>query len=391
VQLSLRIAAKIPELTGNAIRDAQAFGQLSPLQTEGSGVTNCAAILLTMLLCQGRVILLDQPEDGLQPEVSRRLAAWIAEHAAALGCQVIVATRDPAFITGLYSGGTDVSIWRLSRKDDVTRFDGVPAEVGKAFATFPLFASQRAIDCLWREGVIVTPWSADAVVYQTVAERLLKFHNIGFLQAQGGRNLTFVVKALRRAHLPTCVVAELDLFQTETSFTELVKALNNNQPPPAPWLATRERLVSQVEGWFDAESLTATSNEVEHFLDQFKQGASSTDVAAPANQGLLAKSKWDRLRRERLSVLPPELRIWVEELLEDLKRIGLFVSPKGRLEGWIAFTSDAEDPDGWLNRAMQMLNAGDCPAELRAFVAEMTAQIRASVASSRTARPSHKA
>jgi hypothetical protein len=239
-----------------------------------------------------------------------------------------------------------------------------------------------------REGVIVTPVSADAVVYQAVSERLLKIHNIGFLHAHGGRNLTFVVKALRRANLPTCVVAELDLFQTETGFVDLIKSLSNN-PPPAPWLATRERLVSHVEGWFDAQELSNTSNEVENFLDQFKRGAEPADVQAPASAQVTARAKWARLRRERLTILPPELRIWVEELLEDLKRIGLFISPKGRLEGWIHFAADDEDPDGWLNRAMQMIYGGDCPADLRAFVAEMTAHCKASVSPPRTARAGH--
>ncbi len=390
VQLCLRVAVTTPTLTGNPIQDAQTYGQLRSLQQEGEGAKNCAAIILTMLLCQGRVILIDQPDAGLQPEVSRRLGAWIAENAAALGCQVFVTTRDPAFLTGLFTGNADVSIWRLTRRDDFTRFEGIPTEVGKALATFPLFASQQAIGYLLRDGVIVTPASADAVVYQAVAERLVRVHNFGFLQAHGARNLTFVVKALRRANLPTCVVAELDLFQSEANFTELIKSLSNSSPP-TPWLATRERLVSHIEGWFDAQELSATSHEVEDFLDQFKQGTGTPEVRTPANPSLTAKTKWDRLRRERLTALPPELRIWVEELLEDLKRIGLFVSPKGRLEGWIAFAADADDPEGWLNRAMQMLHNGDCPAELRAFVAEMTAHMKASVTSPRTTRAGHGA
>jgi hypothetical protein len=388
VQLSLRVAATMPPVTGNPIQDAQAFSRLRSIDSEGDGLKNVAAIVLATLLCQGRVLLLDQPEAGLHPETSRRLGTWLAENVIPLGCQIFVATRDASFISGLFSGAADVFIWRLSRRDDSTRFEQVPTEVSRALATFPLFTSQHAISCLMRDAVIVAPESADRVVYQAVAERLLRLHNFGFLHAHGARNLTFVATAFRRTNLPTCVVAELDLLQSESQFTELVKALSGNVPP-APWLATRERLVSHVEGWFNEQELSETSNEVEKFLDHYKQGDGASAIQTAPTAGRSAKLKWDRLRRERLMILPPELRIWVEELMEDLKRIGLFISPKGKLEGWIGFAADAEEPDGWLNRAMQLLHGGECPAELRAFVAEMTAQLKASSPAPRATRTSH--
>lgn len=388
IQLTLRVANNLPELTGQPIQDAQTLGQLRELRREGEGLQNVAAIVLTMLLCQGRVLLIDQPEAGLHPETSRRLAAWIAESAATLSCQVFVVTRDTSFLSGLFAGTADVSIWRVSRREDTTRFDPVPAEVSRALATFPLFTSQNAIECLMRDGVIVTPESADKVIYQAVAERIVKTHNLGFVHAHNARNLTFAAKAFRRTNMPTCVVAELDLLQSEAPFSELVRAMSN-AAPPTPWLATRERLVSHVEGRFDEQELSATSNEVEAFLDQYKQGNGNPAVQTTGSATVNKTSKWERLRRERLMILPQELRIWVEELLEDLKRIGLFISPKGKLPNWIGFSADAEDPEGWLNRAMQLLHAGDCPAELRAFVAEMTAHLKASAVPTRAARTSH--
>lgn len=388
IQLTLRVAASLPELTGQPIQDAQTVSQLRLLKEEGEGLKNVVSIVLAMLLCQGRVLLIDQPEAGLHPETSRRLAAWIAENAAALSCQVFVVTRDTAFLRGLFTGAADVAIWRVSRREDTTRFDAVPHEVSRALTTFPLFTSQNAIECLMCDGVVVAPQSADRIVYQAVAERIVRMHNLGFVHTHSSRNLTFAAKAFRRANIPTCVVAELDLLQTEAPFSELVRALSNASPP-APWLSTRERLVSHVEGRFDEQELSATSNEVEAFLDKFKQGNGNPAAQTSASATLRNASKWERLRRERLITLPPELRIWVEELLEDLKRIGLFISPKGKLEGWIGFAADEEDAEGWLNRAMQLLHSGECPAELRAFVAEMTAHLRASTVHARSTRTSH--
>lgn len=377
VQLTLRWGSELPARTGDPVQDALAWSRLPAVQELGHGLQQCLGVVLAMLLSPGRLILLDEPDAGLHPETSRRLGQWISQNAISLGCQVVLVARDPAFLTGLMGGASDVTICRLSRRATTTRFDMVPAEVGKALALFPLFASQQGITTVFREGAVVTPESADRMVYQAVAERVLRIHPHAFLQAQGSRNLNFVVKALKRANIPTCVVADLDLLQYETAFTELVKSLTGNTPP-APWLATRERLASHVEGWFDEQQLSAATHEVESFLDQFKQGTASLSPQPVAASPISPQqANWDRLRRERLGILPPELRIWVEELLEDLKRIGLFISPKGRLEGWISFSADAEDPAGWINRAIQMLYVGECPAELRGFVAEILAHLTA--------------
>lgn len=389
-QLVLRVSPQPFEPSSDALDDALRLSRMPTIDQFGDGVQHVAALIAAVLVSPGRVLLLDEPEQGLMPETSRRLAAWIADHAAALQCQVVLTTKDPHFLAGLYGGGADVLIWRLSRRESQTRFEVVPTEVGRALTTFPLFTSQLAIHSIFREGVVVTADASDRVVYQGVAERLVRAHNLGFVNAQGARNLTFVTTAFRRANVPTCVVCELDFLQSETQFAELVKALSG-KPPTGPWLATRERLAQHVEGAFDARQLSAHSNEVEAFLDDLKKpSAASSGGSATRDAGKGSRS-WDRLRQEQLAALPPELRLWVEELLEDLKRIGLFVSPKGRLEKWMEFAADEEDPGGWLNRAMQLVHGGDCPPELRAFVTEMAGQLQASLSAPRVARGSHSA
>jgi hypothetical protein len=374
VSLCLRVAAEIPPLTGDFVQDALRFAALPRLDQQGDSWKSCAAVILAFLVW--RVILLDQPEAHLQPDQARRLGAWIAEHAAKLGTQVFVATRDPSFLEGLFAGGADVSLLRLTRRDDNTRFELVPPDVGKALAAFPLLAAQRAIHCLFQDGVVVVRDEPDRIVYQTVAARVLRAWNVGFLHAQGPRNLAFMARILRRANLPTCVVAELDVFQAQQGFVELVKAMGAIDAP-SPWLATRDRLASHVEGWFDEHELTHSASEVESFLDQLKKGGVAAADAPAARPGPPStQAKWDRLRREQLAGLPAALRVWVEELIEELKRIGIFVSPKGRLQGWVEGAA-AEDRENWFTRIVQALDRRECPPDMRAFVAEITAFVRA--------------
>lgn len=391
VNLFLRTAWQFPPLTGRPVEDAKTYEGLSRLDEQGDGVKSCAAVILIFLLCQGRVILLDQPDAYLQPQHARRLGNWIADHAAKLGTQVFVTTRDAAFMEGLFGGSADVSVLRMSRREDSTRIDLVPPEIGRTLARFPLFSAQSALRCLFDRGVILVAEESDRIVYRTVAERFLRIQDVGFIHAHGGRNLAHAARILRRAQLPTCVAADLDVFQSEQNYSELVKALSQN-PPPQPWLATRERLVSHVEGWFDQQELSTSASEVEVFLDQLKQGGIAADAVSKSDTARRdARTKWDRLRQEKLRVLPAELRVWVEELLDEMKRIGLFVSPKGHLQAWMEFGGAEADREAWFNRAIQALDRGECPADLRAFVAEVTAFLQPSVVPPRTARTGHSA
>ena len=104
--------------------------------------------------------------------------------------------------------------------------------------------------------------------------------------------------------------------------------------------------------------------------------------------GTNGQHNWHRLRQERLDWLPRELRIWVEELLEDLKRQGIFVSPKGKLEAWI--DTGTQDRRIWMNQAMQSLHEGKCPAELQAFVTDLLAHLNSASSPARSTRTSNR-
>jgi hypothetical protein len=387
VDLTLRVGPSFPNELDDPIANVRQYQQFHSLDEEGAAYQSYAAVVLSLLLGQGRIIVLDQPAAGLRPEQAQRLGRWIANQALKLSCQVFIATSNVALLKGLSEGQADLAIIRLSRNNEITRFLPVPGPAGNYLAKFPLFASQDALKLLFCDGVVVTPESGDRVIYETVANRFCSAQNIGFIEALGVQNVYFVMDALRQCGLPVCSVVELEVFGSDKFFTELVKSATGS-PPPQPWLATRERLASHVEGWFDQESLSADAHEVEDFLDQVKQGEPSTQTETREVTATDAARNWRKLRTERLEWLPRELRIWVEELIEDLKRSGVFVSPKGRLLAWMEF--DAENRVAWLNQAMQSLHQGQCPAELRAFVGDLVTYLQSRSAPTRATRLSDR-
>lgn len=384
VSAMLRVASEpFPAETEDAVANVRQYESLRMLHKEGDAYQSVAGVLMTILLGQGRVILLDHPDTFLHPEQARRLGRWIATQAAEYMCQVFLTTSSESFLEGLAEGGTVPTILRTSRREDTTHLHTVPPDPTKAIARFPLFSTQNSLGALFCEGVVVAPGDRDRIIYQTVAGRFSEAQNLRFLQANGAKNLPFVAGAFRQAGVPVCVITELDVFRTEKDFAELVKAVTGD-PPPQPWLATRDRLANHVDGAFDDQALTRSAHEVESFLSKLENTDIPARPSVAAAGAVQSARNWEKLRHERLEWLPREARIWVEELIEDLKRKGIFVSPRGHLRAWLDL--DVKDPTVWLNNAMQSLHVGKCPSELQAFVGDVVSHLRASAAPTRPTR-----
>jgi hypothetical protein len=376
VNLCLRLGSEIPEPSNDPIEAVQQYAALRRADQEGDGCRGYLTVLLAMLLGQGRIILLDQPEAYLHPDQARRLGRWIAENAVRLGCQVFVSTHNSALLAGLLDGETDVLIVRLKRNGTAISARAVPSDTSEVFAKSPLFAYQNTMDCLLREGVVLVPSTEDRVVYETVARQILKAHNLTFVHTHGSPNLSSFLKVMHRAGVPACVVAQLDALRSEEGFCDLIRSATG-QDPPAPWLATRERLARYVEGMFDTRDLSGGAHEVENLLEQFKAGNLQEDTLEGTAAGGIPADKWSQLQREHLSGLPQEVRVWVEELLEELKGKGIFLSPKGGYQGWIPPSAKGVHPELRFNAALNSLCRGECPADLRAFVTEIVGHVTA--------------
>ena len=388
VSALLRVADEpFPAEVDDPIENVRQYESMRMLHKEGDAFQSVAAVVMTILLGQGRVILLDHPEMFLHPEQARRLGRWIGMRAPEYACQVFLTTSSESFLEGLAEGRTIPTILRTSRREDTTHLHVVPPDPTKAIARFPLFSTQNSLGALFCEGAIVAPGDLDRIIYQTVAGRFSDAGNLRFLQAIGAKNLPFVAGAFRQAGVPVCVITELDVFRTEKDFTELVKAVTGD-PPPQPWLATRDRLASHVDGAFDDQALTRSAHEVESFLSKLESTDLPERPALAATGAAQSARNWERLRHERLEWLPREARIWVEELIEDMKRKGIFVSPRGHLKAWLEL--DVKDPTVWLNNAMQSLHVGKCPSELQAFVGDVVSYLRASAAPARPTRFSNR-
>ena len=97
------------------------------LDTQGDGFRSFVGVVLSILLSENRIILLDEPEAFLHPTQARALGMWIGEQSVQQSGQIFIATHNGHFLSGLLSSGNEVSIYRFNRHDDFTKIHALPA------------------------------------------------------------------------------------------------------------------------------------------------------------------------------------------------------------------------------------------------------------------------
>ncbi len=384
IQLTLRVGDSIPAEPHNPLEAVAMYARFRRLEEEGDGLRNFVGTLLSILLLPGRVVLLDQPEAYLHPTQCTGLGTWIGSHSATLQNQLIIATHSTAFLEGLTSVDGDVGVIRFTRQDGETRLVSLPQPVLKALARAPQLSGQHAMESVFREGVVITSTDTDRVVFAAVASGPLGDTRTSFLQCRGRANVSELIKLFRNANLPVCAALDMRVFDSATDFAELVEVVTG-APPSRGWMRIRQKLADVVEGRLDERKMAQSTRAIEIFLDQLKSGSPESAQFERTNKAMLTEH-WVKFNQEGPAALPKEMRLWVQELIDELKRCGVFVCSKGNTENWFDLDAAREHSEDWFIAAMLQLTQGHCPIELKVFVSEMLYFVQSSGVLSRPAR-----
>lgn len=379
VHLTLRLAREIPPPSDDPMEAVHTHRQLPSVDAQGDGYRSVAAVMLTVLLSPGRVLILDEPAAHLNPVEATRLGEWIARQPARLGCQVVLATSNEAFLSGLVRG-EDVTVVRLKRSSNRTDLEPVSSEATRALMKSPFLSGREVLDCLMRRRVVVTQSDEDRAVYELVARRSYGAFDVGFVHAHGQQNLSVVLRTLRKAELPACVIADMNVLDSRARFSELVTAVCGSPPRPS-WLMTRDKLEHSLTQRMGRRALAVNTREIESLLDRFARGEDvpGSLQGEPEREGQSLANPaehWQRLQQLGIDAVDDDLRPWVEQLMDELHGVGLFLVPKGQLQGWIDFGGPQSRED-WFFNAVSDLELGECPADLDVFVGQVVHHLTA--------------
>jgi len=367
-RLMLRVAKEFEEIPKDP-RDAYPIvSKYKQLDQQGDGFRSFVGVVLSLLLSEERVILLDEPEAFLHPAQAKRLGKWIADYSKDISGQIIVATHNANFLSGILSSDQGVDIYRLNRTDDNTVYRRITSEATSKLAKSPLLSSQPVLESIFYSGVGVCEADTDRILYQAVALREFDNHRVLFVHAHNKQTVKDVLNLLVEATIPVCAIVDIDIMNSEEDLRNILLALKQNLSSEA--LEMRKKVAMVVEGTPDEMLVGALRDPIAQFLHELDEKKHTPSSARSVlRQAYRKLSKWAHVKRHGLVGVPEQERSTAAKLIERAKEFGLFIVPVGELEGWINVGTTQKNK--WIVKALQALDQGQCTPNLRNFVKDI--------------------
>ena len=171
------------------------------------------------------------------------------------------------------------------------------------------------------------------------------------------------MKLLRDAGISVCAIVDFDILNSEQVLGEILEALSGKSCP-AVVRTLRNNVAKFVENISEEQLIANLRSSVDEW-----RTATYGDLrhARRTLEGIAQRaSKWDAVKVRGISFFDDGPRADVERLVEISRNLGLFIVVKGELESWLSLgVSKSRE---WNRRALEALNQGNCPVDLRDFV-----------------------
>jgi predicted ATPase len=349
-------------------------GKLPSLEKQGDGYRSFTATVLTLLLSEDKVILIDEPEAFLHPEQARILGAWIAENFNEFKSQILITTHSSNFLQGLLSKGeSELKIHRLNRIEDITTFTEITTDNILKLSKSPILSSQRVLDSIFSTGVVVCESDADRIFYNTIATNTLNVHHILFIHAHSKQIIKDVVELLNDISVPVAGIVDIDILNGVKDLANLLSKLNikkelldeiRNKSAMLNQLITE---ISDEQQYIELlEELTNLSDEIKN-----KKHTNFQDLKSALKRVSTSTSKWKDIKKNGINGFKTkEQKSLAENIIDLCKTKGIFIVQKGELESWISIDGVFQKKD-WILPALEKVNKNQNVEEVTIFIKDI--------------------
>lgn len=372
-EFSFKVAKEFGEIPEDPRKAFEIMSTFSSLDDQGDGYKSFVGVVLSLLLSKDRIVLLDEPEAFLHPAQARQLGYWIAEHSKSVPGQIIIATHNSSFLSGILSSDQNVNLFRLNRSNNVTSFNLMGSKETISLVKSPLLSSQRVLDAIFHRGVIVCEADADRAVYQTVATKQLGAQDILFIHAHNKQSISTVTKLLRNVSIPVCAIADIDVVNDDC-FLEIIKSIST-ETKYQDIEALQKDIVYAIENSDENKALTSLKAKIDDFSTQLESKEHTLAGARGALNRLRKEaSNWTTLKSEGISGVSEDIQEKLRKIIKLAKQNHLFIVPVGELEKWMELENSQKNK--WIILALDELFKDNCPQNLKEFIQEIVDDLK---------------
>ena len=363
--LRFRVSDEFEKIPPDPRDQTKIMEKYPTLDIQGEGFRSFVGIILGIILSEGRIVLINEPEAFLHPTQSRILGEWIANYSQDSETQIIIATHSADILDGLLQKHEDAIILRVDRTGNTTKYHRLSSSLTQELAQKPLVSSQPVLEALFYKGVIVAEGDSDRIIYKSVYSKNYDKREHLFLNTIGKQNVKKIISSLKGANVPVCAVVDIDVLDDHTIFKDLVKSFES-EIEINNLLKIRDDIAKAVEGVEQSDVLEEMKKSVKAISQKLETGCALNDARKELNKLHARSGKWRNIKKNGIDGLPENVKEDTRLLLEQLKSIGLFVVPVGELESWIPLENVS-----WVETALDKITSGDIPGKLRNFISEI--------------------
>lgn len=315
------------------------------IESEGDGLRSYVGIAVTLLLGLRPVCLIDEPELCLHPPQAYRMGLFIGRHGTTQKHAIFASTHSSHVLRGVIEATGNVQVLRLTKYSNRFKAHLIGPEELRECMDRPIIRAETILDGIFADGVALVEADGDRAVYQAAWEVVTKgrpHRDVLFVPVGGTGGFAEIAGFYRRLRIPVAVVADLDLLtdpdklgrilavtcdrqrcdEILTKCRDVAKQIKEIPPRIAPE-EVRERLRALAE-----EPISWTP----------KADGQDDDVRLRRALNGLAKEV-DRLRQLKaggVGGLKEHASLYhgVRQIIEDCKRLGIYLVPVGEVEQW---------------------------------------------------------
>jgi putative AbiEii toxin of type IV toxin-antitoxin system len=277
------------------------FTAAVPMNMMSDGVRAFCGSICAVVASDAQVILIDEPEAFLHPALCVKLAKELCKRARQNGQQLFIATHSAPFLMGCIQAGIDLNIIRLTYRDNIATSRVLPQQNVVPLMRQPLLRSIGALTGIFYESVVVTEADSDRAFYDEVNHRCLNVNDSRgipdalFLNAQNWQTTARIIGPLRALGIAAAAIIDIDFLLESKSegFQNLIEAAG---VPPSSRTA-----LGQLRG------------ELHKIL----------------------KPQSEELKRRGIECVSGAEKRDLQNFIDQLAKVGVFVVPTGELECWL--------------------------------------------------------
>lgn len=328
------------------------LGKLPKLSEQGDGMKSFAGTIMYLMLDYIKLFLFDEPEAFLHPPQARVMGQCLGE-GLDRNQQAFISTHSKDVILGLLEKCSNrVKVVRITRSGDTNSFSVLENEEISSLWNDPLLKNSNILDSLFFESVALCEADADSQFYRLIKESLDERDGVHseclFLHCGGKARMPKVVKALTALNVPTNVVADFDLLESEETLKGLSMAQGGNWDEIAKtYKQLRDSLPCPKR-----KSKAALLGEIERVLAPADGEIPDSCSVGTIRDMLKQPKRWGELSKHGIDAIPSgNQRMMCERLVEQLRELRINLVPCGEMERFIP-SIGGHGPQ-WLNNAIE--------------------------------------